>query len=52
MNDSLVDRAALLRRRDELMGELHAIYETGFTFDQRSYEKSRLPPPPDTRAAA
>jgi hypothetical protein len=52
MNDALVDHASLLHRRDELTRELHAVYESGFTFDQRTYEAARLPPEPDTREAA
>ena len=52
MNDGLVDRGSLLQRRDALIQDLHAIYESGFTFDQRAYEASRLPPEPHTRAAA
>lgn len=51
MNDGLVDRGSLLQRRDDLIRELHAIYEHGFAMDQRAYESARLPPLPDERAA-
>jgi hypothetical protein len=51
MNDGLVDRSVLLARRDELIRDLHAIYEHGFALDQRAYESARLPPLPTERAA-
>ncbi len=41
--DGIVDRAILLNRRDELIAELHAIYERGFGPDQRAFESHRLP---------
>jgi hypothetical protein len=41
--DDSVDRATLLDRRDELIHELHAIYERGFGPDQRAFDGERLP---------
>jgi hypothetical protein len=41
----------LLRRRDELIHELHAVYETGLGIDQAGYEVERLASLPDERAA-
>jgi hypothetical protein len=35
----------LLARRDQLISQLHEIYEQGFTADQIAYEDSRLPLP-------
>lgn len=51
MNDGMVDRGALLKRRDDLIRELHTIYEHGFGMDQRAYEAARLPPLPTEKAA-
>lgn len=52
IDDGLVDREAQLRRRDELIQELHAIYGQGFGVDQRGHEGARLPLlPKDQRAA-
>jgi hypothetical protein len=49
INQGLVDQAVLLRRRDELMNRLHAIYEHGFGVDQPGFENTRLPAlPPGT----
>jgi len=42
--DGLVDRAMLLGRRDELIADLHIIYERGFGADQKAFERDRLPP--------
>jgi len=44
INDGLVDGAALMRRRDELIYELHGVYEYGFGVDQAGHEAVRLPP--------
>jgi hypothetical protein len=41
--EGVVDRAALLNRRDELIEEVHGIYERGFGPDQKAFESSRLP---------
>lgn len=44
INDGIVDGAALMHRRDELIYELHGIYEYGFGVDQAGHEAVRLPP--------
>jgi hypothetical protein len=46
-----IDGATLIRRRDELIRELSAIYEFNFSVDQDGYESLRLPPVPHERAA-
>lgn len=51
VHDGIVDTPALLRRRDELIRDLHAIYEFGFGADQAGHESVRLPVVPDQRAA-
>ncbi len=51
INDGLVDTATILRRRDELIHDLHAIYEHGFGADQSARERARLPAWPADRAA-
>lgn len=51
INDGLVEPSTILRRRDELIHELHAIYEHGFGADQPARERIRLPPWPADRAA-
>lgn len=51
INEGAVDRPSLLQRRDELIHEMHAIYERGFGVDQRGYENARLPAMPSERAA-
>jgi hypothetical protein len=43
IDEGFVDRASLLLRRDDLIHQLHAIYESGFAVDQPGYEASRLP---------
>jgi hypothetical protein len=40
--DELIDQATLLRRRDQLIEELHAAYEGAFPLDQRAFERIRL----------
>src|SRR5262249_39121631 len=50
-NDGVVDLTALLQRRDELIEEVHRIYERGFAVDQNGHEAARLPTIPDQRAA-
>jgi hypothetical protein len=42
IEDGLVDRPALLRRRDELINELHTAYDDRFSADQAGYENDRL----------
>jgi hypothetical protein len=51
INEGAVDRPSLLQRRDELIHEIHAIYERGFGVDERGYENTRLPAMPSERAA-
>ena len=51
INDGLVDQPTVRRRRDELVDELHAIYEQSFGADQPAREIARLPPWPADRAA-
>jgi hypothetical protein len=51
VHDDLVDRPMLVRRRDELVAELDAIYQFAFGVDQAAHENLRLPPLPDERAA-
>jgi hypothetical protein len=41
--DGMIDRATLLNRRDELIEEVHGIYERGFGPDQKAFESRRLP---------
>jgi hypothetical protein len=51
VQEGTVDSATLLRRRDELIRDVHAIYEIGFGADHAGYESVRLPAEPDQRAA-
>jgi hypothetical protein len=51
VHDGIVDPATLLRRRDELIHDVHAIYEFGFGADHVGHESVRLPELPDQRAA-
>jgi hypothetical protein len=51
VTDGTIDPQMLVRRRDELINELHAIYEVGLGIDQAGYEMDRLPTLPDERAA-
>lgn len=51
VHEGLVETPALLRRRDELIHDLHAIYEFGFAADQDGHETGRLPTLRDERAA-
>jgi hypothetical protein len=50
-SEGFIDRQTLLNRRDELIVEVHSIYERGFASDQKSYEAARLPALPAERAA-
>ncbi len=50
IDDGLVDREGQLRRRDELIADLHEIYGQGFGVDQRGYERARLPTPAERAA--
>jgi len=51
VNEGTVDPAVLMHRRDELIHDLHVIYEFGFGADQAAHENARLPTLPDQRAA-
>jgi hypothetical protein len=51
VNDSIVDGPEVLRRRDELIHDVHALYEFSFGVDQAGHESFRLPVLPDERAA-
>ena len=51
VHEGIVDGPALLQRRDELIHDVHAIYEFGFGVDQEGYESVRLSALPDQRAA-
>jgi len=43
VQEGIVERAVLLKRRDELITQLHGVYEQGFASDQQGYEEVRLP---------
>jgi len=49
--EGLLDTPSVMRRRDELVNDLHAIFEHGFTTDQPGLETARLPTWPADRAA-
>lgn len=51
VNDERVDPAALVRRRDELVADLDAIYQFAFGVDHAAHERLRLPTIADERAA-
>jgi hypothetical protein len=51
VHEGIVDSPTLLRRRDELIRDVHAIYEFGFGADQPGHESVRLAALPDQRAA-
>jgi len=51
VNEGTVDPATLVHRRDDLIHDLHVIYEFGFGADQAAHESARLPTLPDQRAA-
>src|SRR5688572_19310754 len=44
IQDGLLDTAAILRRREILSEQVHAIYEQGFGVDQQAFETMRQPP--------
>jgi hypothetical protein len=50
-DQGLVNPDALLQRRDQLIENVHAIYEHGFAVDQPAYESARLSAIPGERAA-
>jgi hypothetical protein len=49
--DGSIDGPTLIRRRDDLIRDLSAIYEFNFSVDQDGHESLRLPPVPHERAA-
>lgn len=51
VQEGIVDGPALLRRRDELIHDVHAIYEFSFGADQAGHESVRLSALPDQQAA-
>ena len=51
VNEGSVEGPTILRRRDELIQELYAMYEFTFGVDQDGHESVRLPVLPDERAA-
>jgi hypothetical protein len=51
VHEGIVDTPTLLRRRDELIHDVHAIYEFGFGAEQTGHEMARLPLIADERAA-
>ena len=50
-DEGFLDRVTLLERRDQLIEQVHAIYERGFGVDQRAFESERLPAIKPGRAA-
>ena len=50
-DEGFLDRVTLLERRDQLIEQVHAIYERGFGVDQRGFESERLPAITAGRAA-
>lgn len=51
LEEGTVDRGTLLRRRDELINQLHAVYEHGFAGDHVAFESDRLSHLSQTQAA-
>ena len=51
VQEGKVEGTALLQRRDDLIRDVHAIYEFGFGADQAGHESVRLHALPDQRAA-
>jgi hypothetical protein len=43
IRDGVVDDAAILRRRETLSEQMHAVYEQGFPVDQQAFEAARQP---------
>jgi hypothetical protein len=39
----MLDRESILQRRDQLIAQLHAVYEHPFLIDQQAYETMRQP---------
>jgi len=51
VHEGIVDGPTVLRRRDELIHDVHALYEFSFGVDQAGHESFRLAVLPDERAA-
>jgi hypothetical protein len=51
VQEGMVSTPELLRRRDELIHDVHAIYEFAFGAEQAGHESVRLPSVSDERAA-
>lgn len=51
VNDGLVEPPLLVRRRDQLVADLDAIYQFAFGVDHGAHENLRLAPVADERAA-
>ena len=51
IDEGAIDSGTVLRRREDLIHELHAIYEGAFAADQSARENARLPRLPVDRAA-
>lgn len=43
VQDGMLDRESILQRRDQLIAQLHAVYEHPFLIDQQAYETMRQP---------
>jgi hypothetical protein len=43
VQDGMLDRESILQRRDELIAQLHAVYDHPFLIDQQAYETVRQP---------
>jgi hypothetical protein len=43
VQDGMLDRESILQRRDDLIAQLHAVYEHPFLIDQQAYETVRQP---------
>jgi hypothetical protein len=43
VQDGFVDRDTILRRRDDLVAELHRVYQQVFPVDQQAFERTRQP---------
>ena len=52
IHDGIVDQQAILQRRDELIRDVHAIYEFSFSAEQAGHESVRLLTLPDEQRAA
>ncbi len=51
VNEGFIDGPTLVHRRDELIAEMHRIYDSGFGVDQAGHELDRLAPLVGEKAA-